>query len=93
MLPNLGQGACQAIEDAVVVADELAASDDVVAALSRYSVRRAQHAADIVRASRRMSRIAHLRNPVTAGLRNTLMRVSTESMSLRRLDLIAGHVP
>jgi hypothetical protein len=43
MLPNLGQGACQAIEDAVVLADELAATDDVVAALRRYSAHRAQH--------------------------------------------------
>jgi 2-polyprenyl-6-methoxyphenol hydroxylase-like FAD-dependent oxidoreductase len=93
MLPNLGQGACQAIEDAVVVADELAASDDVVAALSRYSVRRARHAANVVKASRQMSRIAHLHNPVTAALRNTLMRVSTESMTLRRLDPVVGHVP
>ena len=93
MLPNLGQGACQAIEDAVVVADELAASDDVVAALTRYSVRRARHAANVVKASRQMSRVAHLHNPVTAELRNTLMRVSTESMSLSRLDPIVGHVP
>jgi 2-polyprenyl-6-methoxyphenol hydroxylase-like FAD-dependent oxidoreductase len=93
MLPNLGQGACQAIEDAVVVADELAASDDVVASLSRYSVRRARHAADVVKASRQMSRIAHLHNPVTALLRNTLMRVSTESLTLRRLAPIVGHVP
>ena len=51
MLPNLGQGACQAIEDAVVLGEELAASD-VVVALERYGARRAVHAADVVRASR-----------------------------------------
>ena len=70
MLPNLGQGACQAIEDAVVLGEELAASD-VVAALERYGARRAEHTADVVRASRQMSRVAHLRSPVAAGLRNT----------------------
>jgi 2-polyprenyl-6-methoxyphenol hydroxylase-like FAD-dependent oxidoreductase len=91
MLPNLGQGACQAIEDAVVLGDELAASD-VVGALGRYGVRRAVHTADVVRASRQMSRIAHLRSPVAAGLRNTLLRVSPSSASLRRLDPIVGHV-
>jgi 2-polyprenyl-6-methoxyphenol hydroxylase-like FAD-dependent oxidoreductase len=91
MLPNLGQGACQAIEDAVVLGEELAASD-VVAALRRYGARRAGHTADVVRASRQMSRVAHLRSPVAAGLRNSLLRASPPSASLRRLDPIVGHV-
>ncbi len=91
MLPNLGQGACQAIEDAVVLGDELTASD-VVAALERYGARRAVHTADVVRASRQMSRIAHLRSPVATGLRNTLLRASPPSASLRRLEPIVGHV-
>ena len=91
MLPNLGQGACQAIEDAVVLGDELAASD-VVAALGRYGTRRALHTADVVRASRQMSRIAHLRSPVAAGLRNALLRASPPSASLRRLEPIVGHM-
>jgi 2-polyprenyl-6-methoxyphenol hydroxylase-like FAD-dependent oxidoreductase len=92
MLPNLGQGACQAIEDALVLADELAATDDVVAALARYTARRAQHTAAVVKASRQMSQIAHLRNPLAAGLRNALLRASPPSMSLRRLAPIVGHV-
>ena len=90
MLPNLGQGACQAIEDAVVLGEELAASD-VVAALERYSARRAEHTADVVRASRQMSRVAHLRSPVAAGLRNALLRASPTSATLRRLEPIVGH--
>ena len=93
MLPNLGQGACQAIEDAVVLSEELAATTDVVAALGSYSARRARHTAAVVTASRRMSRIAHLRNPLAAGLRNTLLRASASSTSLRRLEPIVGHVP
>jgi 2-polyprenyl-6-methoxyphenol hydroxylase-like FAD-dependent oxidoreductase len=90
MLPNLGQGACQAIEDAVVLGEELAESD-VVAALARYGARRAKHTADVARASRQMSRVAHLRSPVAAGLRNTLLRASPPSVSLRRLEPIVGH--
>jgi 2-polyprenyl-6-methoxyphenol hydroxylase-like FAD-dependent oxidoreductase len=93
MLPNLGQGACQAIEDAVVLSEELAATDDVVVALGRYSARRSRHTAGVVKASRQMSRIAHVRNPLAAGLRNTLLRASPPSMSLRRLEPIVGHVP
>jgi 2-polyprenyl-6-methoxyphenol hydroxylase-like FAD-dependent oxidoreductase len=91
MLPNLGQGACQAIEDAVVLGEELAGPEDVVAALERYSARRAGHTADVARASRQMSRVAHLRGPVTAGIRNALLRASPPSASLRRLAPIVGH--
>ena len=93
MLPNLGQGAGQAIEDAVALADELAATDDVVLALERYSARRSRHTAGVVKASHQMSQIAHLRNPVAAGLRNALLRASPPSLALRRLEPIVGHVP
>jgi len=92
MLPNLGQGACQAIEDAVTLSEELAATDDVVAALERYSARRGRHTAEVVKASRQMSRLAHLRNPLAAGLRNTLLRASPPWISLRRLEPIVGPV-
>jgi 2-polyprenyl-6-methoxyphenol hydroxylase-like FAD-dependent oxidoreductase len=91
MLPNLGQGACQAIEDAVALADALAATPDVVAALAHYSALRAERTADVVRASRQMSRIAHLRAPLAAPLRNAVMRASPASLALRRLAPILGH--
>jgi 2-polyprenyl-6-methoxyphenol hydroxylase-like FAD-dependent oxidoreductase len=91
MLPNLGQGACQAIEDAVVLADELTATHDVAAALARYSALRAGHTAGVVRASSQMSRIAHLQGRLPSGLRNGAMRASPSSLSLRRLEPILGH--
>jgi 2-polyprenyl-6-methoxyphenol hydroxylase-like FAD-dependent oxidoreductase len=93
MLPNLGQGACQAIEDAVVLSEELAATDDLVMALGRYSARRNGRTARVVKASRQMSRIAHLHNPLAASLRNTLLRASPPAISLRRLEPIVGYVP
>jgi 2-polyprenyl-6-methoxyphenol hydroxylase-like FAD-dependent oxidoreductase len=40
MPPDLGQGACQAIEDAVVLAAALTSQDDVAAALAQYDVAR-----------------------------------------------------
>ena len=91
MLPNLGQGACQAIEDAVVLADALVAMPDVVAAIARYSALRARHTAGVVRASSQMARVAHLRSPLAAGLRNGMMRASPAWLALRRLDHIVGH--
>ena len=40
MPPDLGQGACQAIEDAVVLAAALTSQDDLAAALAQYDVAR-----------------------------------------------------
>jgi 2-polyprenyl-6-methoxyphenol hydroxylase-like FAD-dependent oxidoreductase len=91
MLPNLGQGACQAIEDAAELGMSLTREDDVPAALAAYSKRRAKRTAAVVRASRRMARIAHLRNPVAVALRNGLMHVTPLSASQRRLAPIIGY--
>jgi 2-polyprenyl-6-methoxyphenol hydroxylase-like FAD-dependent oxidoreductase len=49
--PHLGQGAGMAIEDGLVLADELARHDDIPAALEAYFRRRFERCAYIVRAS------------------------------------------
>jgi 2-polyprenyl-6-methoxyphenol hydroxylase-like FAD-dependent oxidoreductase len=49
--PHLGQGAGMAIEDSLVLADELARHEDVEAALNAYRARRFERCAYIVRAS------------------------------------------
>jgi 2-polyprenyl-6-methoxyphenol hydroxylase-like FAD-dependent oxidoreductase len=47
MTPFTGQGACQAIEDAVVLAESLRGEPDVPAALRRYEARRLPRAHDL----------------------------------------------
>jgi 2-polyprenyl-6-methoxyphenol hydroxylase-like FAD-dependent oxidoreductase len=49
--PHLGQGAAQAIEDGVVLADELAHATSVEAAFTRYVARRYERCKFIVEAS------------------------------------------
>jgi 2-polyprenyl-6-methoxyphenol hydroxylase-like FAD-dependent oxidoreductase len=91
MLPNLGQGACQAIEDAVVLADALRSKLDVAQALAAYSALRTKRANTIQRRSQQMARVAHLANPLAVGLRNMLLRGSSPSATLRRLQpLLTG---
>jgi 2-polyprenyl-6-methoxyphenol hydroxylase-like FAD-dependent oxidoreductase len=63
MLPNLAQGACQAIEDAAVLADALCASSDVGPALAAYDCHRRQRAVKPAGRPLRLSRVAHLRDP------------------------------
>lgn len=47
MQPNMGQGGCQAIEDAYVLASELSSTDDIATALRRYESKRVNRAAAI----------------------------------------------
>ncbi|MDR2999434.1 MAG: FAD-dependent monooxygenase [Microbacterium sp.] len=70
MAPFLGQGACQAIEDAVVLAHELDGTDG----LAGYTVARRRRTADVVQRSHRMGNIALLRNPVARALRDAFLR-------------------
>jgi 2-polyprenyl-6-methoxyphenol hydroxylase-like FAD-dependent oxidoreductase len=91
--PNLGQGGAQAIEDAWVLADRLAAAPDgsaheIERALAAYERRRAPKADLVVRQSRRIGHMAHLANPVGRELRNALMRLTPAAAMRRQIDRI-----
>jgi 2-polyprenyl-6-methoxyphenol hydroxylase-like FAD-dependent oxidoreductase len=73
MTPNLGQGACQAIEDAVTLAATVDPAD-LARSLDRYSSARVPRATAVARLSYRIGRISHASNPVTATLRNAAAR-------------------
>jgi salicylate hydroxylase len=78
MLPYLGQGACQAIEDGCVLAAALAAEpDDPVAALALYERSRRPRASQVVLASRERGVSNHLASPPAAWRRDL-------SIALRR---------
>jgi salicylate hydroxylase len=71
MLPYLGQGACQAIEDGCVLAAALAAEpDDPVAALVLYERSRRPRASQVVLASRERGVSNHLASPLAAWRRD-----------------------
>jgi 2-polyprenyl-6-methoxyphenol hydroxylase-like FAD-dependent oxidoreductase len=63
MAPHLGQGAGQAIEDALVLADCLVANPDVAGALQLYEQRRKGHVAGIAKQSRILGKGLVLENP------------------------------
>jgi 2-polyprenyl-6-methoxyphenol hydroxylase-like FAD-dependent oxidoreductase len=91
MLPNLGQGACQAIEDAVALGRALSSSRDPVAALDAYEAERRGRAVRIARQSRRMARLEHVDGRVAERLRNAVMRALPSTAPLRQLAPIVGH--
>jgi salicylate hydroxylase len=74
MLPYLGQGACQAMEDGVVLASALAAeADDVVSALRLYERVRLPRASRVVLTSRERGEDNHLVSPWAALKRDALI--------------------
>ncbi|RSM49977.1 monooxygenase [Actinoplanes sp. ATCC 53533] len=92
MTPNLGQGACQAIEDALVLAARAGSPDG----LARYSAERLPRTTAIAAASRRVARLANLAHPAVAGLRDTAMAVAQKlgpNMLLRQTDPIFNWRP
>jgi 2-polyprenyl-6-methoxyphenol hydroxylase-like FAD-dependent oxidoreductase len=76
MTPNMGQGACAAIEDAAVLARCIAAAGPTPDALRRYEALRAPRTRWIVRQSRRIGRLGQLRSPPAVAVRDRLMRLA-----------------
>lgn len=75
MTPDLGQGACQAIIDGVVLARTLKGvpADGLPAALRRYEAIRQPQSVLIAKASARLGRHAHYRNRAAFALRNAAL--------------------
>lgn len=78
MLPFLGQGACQGIEDAEAAVCAIADGD-----LTAYDTRRRRHAQAVARASRQASVIALMDRG--AALRDVIVRATHDRLFLRQL--------
>lgn len=86
MTPNMGQGACQAIEDAVELAACLKAENDVIAALRAYEARRLKRTSTIVQQSFRIGQVAQWEQPLAANARNILVKMLPARLLLRQLE-------
>lgn len=86
--PNMGQGACQAIEDGVILASVINESSSPGEAFKVFEQKRLQRTQYIVRQSRLIGTIAQLQNPVAGKLRNALMRLIPSSVQQNQLDKI-----
>jgi 2-polyprenyl-6-methoxyphenol hydroxylase-like FAD-dependent oxidoreductase len=78
MTPNLGQGACQALEDAAVISRLAAGTEpgEVAGMLARYTASRLPRTTDIVRWSRRAATMTTWDSPPAVAFRNTVMRLT-----------------
>jgi 2-polyprenyl-6-methoxyphenol hydroxylase-like FAD-dependent oxidoreductase len=89
--PGVGQGAAQAIEDAVVLADRLTRGDDLATALAEYEAIRRPRANAVLKMSRRVDKAAQLASPLGWRLRNALVRRLPERVHRRQLEPLVRY--
>ncbi|MEV7171805.1 FAD-dependent monooxygenase [Streptomyces sp. NPDC093224] len=88
MTPNLGQGGCQAIEDAAVLAHLLAGTPAhrIPTALTAYTTARHTRTDAIRLRARRAGRVAALTHPLAVALRDLAIRAVPARAAHRALD-------
>jgi 2-polyprenyl-6-methoxyphenol hydroxylase-like FAD-dependent oxidoreductase len=86
--PNLGQGGCQAVEDAFVIAQCLRGNASPERAFEKYQAIRYEKAVHVVNMSWKFGSMTNIGNPILQSLRNGLMRMLPESTTMKQLDKI-----
>ena len=90
MFPFLGQGACQALEDAQVLGQVLRPGTDIPTALREYQSRRQRRAAWITNKSRGAGKLAHIRAAPLRAVRDRAISMVPERARMRQIDRIVG---
>lgn len=86
--PNMGQGAGQAIEDAIALFNCLKEYRTVENAFKKYEMMRLKRTAKIIKMSRTIGRFAQLENRVMIGIRDSLLRREPRSIQHKRLEFL-----
>lgn len=92
MTPDLGQGACQALEDAAELAAVMAETEPagIPAALGRYDAARRARTRMIWRRSRSVARLAHLQGSLRCAVRDRLVAAVAAITPDRAFDGVLG---
>ena len=93
LLPHTGQGAAQAIVDAVALSEALSDGANVAGALQAYECERRPKTAVLVAQGRRTARVMRTTNPIVCGLREVAIRLLSVKLFLKlyaRLNRRAG---
>lgn len=84
--PNMGQGACMAIESAYTLARCLSRAEDLGAALTRYERGRMPRTAWITRQSRAAGRVGQVEGRIASAARDLLLAVTPDALMRRTLE-------
>ncbi|GJM34783.1 MAG: hypothetical protein DHS20C18_37840 [Saprospiraceae bacterium] len=86
--PNMGQGACQAIEDAATIAQCMSRETDFEQAFRTFEKRRLKRTKWITDTSWKIGQLAQLENPLLIWLRNVVLRSMPTSVSAKQMKKI-----
>jgi len=86
MTPNLGQGAAQSMEDALILSRCIANENNIQDAFSAYEQQRIPKASQLVKTGWRIGHVTNWRNPFFCKLRNTLVASTPTSVGTKQLQ-------
>lgn len=89
--PNLGQGGCMALEDAIVLTKCLQDSSTPNEAFQKFEVQRFARTKFITERSLMLGRVGQWQNPLAVFLRNTLTRFTPEKSLQKSFEPIYGY--
>lgn len=93
MTPNLGQGACMALEDAVVLDSALGEKSDPEAALRLYEDRRRERANTTVEMARKFGRMGQWSNSVARAVRNAVVHATPAAIAEKQVRWLYDFNP
>jgi 2-polyprenyl-6-methoxyphenol hydroxylase-like FAD-dependent oxidoreductase len=91
--PNMGQGGCMAIEDAVVLARSMAEHSDVTTAFRSYERLRYARTARVTNISRYYGVAGQWSNPVAVWLRSALLHLGSGKAAAKNYAKFVGYDP
>ena len=91
MRPHLGQGGCQGLEDAAILAAFAAGADDLASAFARFAAFRQPRVKPLVRESALFGRVVNLRPTVFSAAASRASVLVPEAVFTRHLAVIASR--
>jgi 2-polyprenyl-6-methoxyphenol hydroxylase-like FAD-dependent oxidoreductase len=85
---NVGQGACQAVEDAATLARTLRTADDPVVALRDYESQRHSRTSGLTLRARRIGNLGRLDAAAACALRDVILRPLLSGPAKRQQELV-----
>ncbi len=89
--PNMGQGACMAIESSIALARCLSEEESLAIALRRYEMKRMARTAWVTRRSRRIGRVGQAESPLTCCLRDCVVRLTPSAAVEKMLEKVFNY--
>ncbi|HET9487267.1 MAG TPA: FAD-dependent monooxygenase [Chryseosolibacter sp.] len=86
--PNMGQGACMAIEDAAVLARCVEESASIPEAFQQFEKKRIERTTAIVNKSWTLGKMAQLENRFLIGLRNMALKLTPHSVTENQIKFL-----